>query len=145
MVPGCRRFRACCNEGSWIVARNTRGGESKLGLGPVAYRLDLSASLDGCCDDGSRGAEDTVAAGNPRPRFVEADRGPDLCDWSDWTAIGCAARHRVRDLGGGVLVAWRRPLVHGRFALFRRFDEHARRIGADAATTLENDGRFGSS
>src|SRR5262249_6511521 len=51
----------------------------------------------------------------------------------------------VRDLGSGVFVAWRSRLAHGRPALFARLDEHARRIRADAATTLADDGRAGGS
>ena len=50
---------------------------------------------------------------------------------------------RVRDLGSGLFVAWRSELAHGRFALFAQLDEHARRIRADAATTLADNGRAG--
>ena len=55
------------------------------------------------------------------------------------------ARNRVRDLGSGVFMAWRSRLVPGRLALFHRFDEHARRIRAHAATTLAVDGGSGGS
>src|SRR5215470_9940840 len=44
---------------------------------------------------------------------------------------------------GRVFVAWRSRLTHRRLALFRRRDVHARRIRADAATTLADDGRSG--
>ena len=47
------------------------------------------------------------------------------------------------DLGSRVFVAWRSRLTHRRLALFRRRDVHARRIRADAATTLADDGRSG--
>src|SRR6516165_6553304 len=67
---------------------------------------------------------------------------PDLCDRGDWTAIGRAARNRMRDLGSRVFVAWRSRLTHRRLALFRRRNVHARRIRADAATTLADDGRI---
>ena len=73
---------------------------------------------------------------------MESDRDPDLCDRSDLTAIGRAARNRVRDLGSRVFVAWRSRLTDRRLALFRRRDVHARRIRADAATTLADDGRI---
>jgi len=76
---------------------------------------------------------------------IEPDRDRDLCNRRDWTAFGRAARNRVRDLGRGVFVAWRSRLAHGRLALFARLDEHARRIRADAATTLAGDGRAGGS
>src|SRR5215472_5769747 len=125
-----RRFHARCNERSWIVPRNTRGGESKLGLGPVAHRLDDSDPRGGCGDDGFHGDQDTDPARKPAPRSMEADRSLDLHDLGGWAAIGCAARHRVHDLGGGVLVAWRSRLVPGGLALLRRLDEYARRIGA---------------
>ena len=69
----------------------------------------------------------------------------DWCSRRDWTAIGRAARNRVRDLGSGVFVAWRSRLAHGRLVLFARLDEHARRIRADAATILADDGRAGGS
>src|SRR5262245_29311410 len=49
----------------------------------------------------------------------------------------------MRDLGSRVFVAWRSRLTHRRLALFRRRDVHARRIRADAATTLADDGRSG--
>jgi len=49
----------------------------------------------------------------------------------------------VRDLSSRVFVAWRSRLTHRRLALFRRRDVHARRIRADAATTLADDGRSG--
>src|SRR5262249_27982585 len=42
-------------------------------------------------------------------------------------------------------VARRSRLAHRRLALFARLDEHARRIRADAATTLALDGRTGGS
>ena len=74
---------------------------------------------------------------------MESDRDPDLCDRSDWTAIGRAARNRVRDLSSRVFVAWRSRLTHRRLALFRRRNVHARRIRADASTTLADDGRSG--
>jgi hypothetical protein len=57
------------------------------------------------------------------------------------TAVGGAPRNGVRDLGSGVFVAGRRQLSHGLLALFGRLDEHARRIGADTATTLADNGR----
>src|SRR5215831_14770332 len=41
--------------------------------------------------------------------------------------------------GSGIFVAWRSRLAHRRPALFRRLDEHTRRIRADAATTLADD------
>lgn len=91
------------------------------------------------------GGEDTGAVGNHRPQGVEPYPDPDLCSRRIWTAIGRAARNRVRDLGSGVFVAWRSRLAHGRLVLFARLDEHARRIGADAATTLALDGRAGGS
>src|SRR5262245_7746066 len=125
MVLPYRRFHARCNERSWIVPRNTDGGESKLGLGPVAHRLDDSSPFGGCGDDDIHGDQDTDPAGKPAPRSVEVDRGPDLYDWGNWTAVSSRARHRVYDLGGGVLVAWGCPIVHGRSALFRGLDEHA--------------------
>src|SRR5215510_2380740 len=136
MVLGCRRFRECCNERSWLVLRKTRGGESKLGLGPVAYRLDDSAPCGGGGDDGFHGDQDTGPAGKPGPRSLEADRSSDLHDRSGWTSIGRAARHRVHNLGGGVLVAWCSRLVPGRLALLCRLDEHTRCNAADAGTTL---------
>ena len=40
-------------------------------------------------------------------------------------------------------LSWRSRLTHRRLALFRRRDVHARRIRADAATTLADDGRSG--
>ena len=58
---------------------------------------------------------------------MESDRDPDLCNRSDWIAIGRAARNRVQDLGSGVFVAWRSRLTHRRLALFRRLDVRARR------------------
>ena len=61
----------------------------------------------------------------------------------DGTAIGRAARNRVRDLGSGAFVAWRYRLSYGRLALFPQLDEHARWIRADATTTLADDGRSG--
>ena len=51
----------------------------------------------------------------------------------------------VRDLGGGVFVAWRPQLGPRRVTLFRRLDDHARRIRADPAVTLADDGRSGGS
>src|SRR5262249_32728557 len=66
-----------------------------------------------------------------------------ICVRSDWTAIGRAARNRMRDLGSRLFVAWRSRLTHRRLALFRRRDVHARRIRADPATTLADDGRSG--
>jgi hypothetical protein len=42
-----------------------------------------------------------------------------------------------------IFVAWRSRLTHRRLALFRRLNVHARRIRADAATTLADDGRSG--
>src|SRR5262245_46110646 len=60
---------------------------------------------------------------------------------SDWIAIGHAARNRVRGLGSSVFVARRCRLAHRHLALFRRLDGHARRITANAATTLAADGR----
>src|SRR6516162_4971613 len=74
---------------------------------------------------------------------MEPDRDPDLCDRSDWIAIDRTARNRVWNLGSGVFVAWRSRRAPRRLALFRRLDEHARRIRADAATTLADDGRSG--
>jgi len=76
---------------------------------------------------------------------VEPDPDLDLCNGSDRTAIGRGARNRVRDLGSGVFVAWRSRFTHRRLALFRRLDVDARRIRADAATTLADDGRSGGS
>jgi Fatty acid hydroxylase superfamily len=81
----------------------------------------------------------------PLSWFRQPDRDPDLCNRRGWTAIGRAARDRVRDLGSGLFVAWRPRLAHGRLALFGRLDEHARRITADAATNLADDGRAGGS
>ena len=62
--------------------------------------------------------EDTGAPGNPRPQSVEPDLDPDLCNRRDWTAVGRAARNRMRDLGSGVFVAWRSRVAQGRLALF---------------------------
>src|SRR5580700_9384587 len=65
--------------------------------------------------------------------------------FGDWTGIRRSARNRVWDVGGGVFVAWRSRLAHRRLAVFRRLDEHARRLRSDAATTLADDGCSGSS
>ena len=45
------------------------------------------------------------------------DPDDDLYSRSDWSAIGCGARNRVRDLGSGVFMAWRARLASRRFAL----------------------------
>src|SRR5262249_49809848 len=120
-------------------------GLPELALGPVAHRVDYGAPRGGCCDDGYRGSEDTVPTGSSRIRFVEPDPDHDLYSRSDWTAIGCDARNRVRDLGSGVFMAWRSRLAPRRLALFHRLDEHAGRIRAHAATTLAVDGGSGGS
>ena len=77
--------------------------------------------------------------------MVEPDRDSDLCNRTDWTSIGRVALHRVRDLGSGLFVGWRSRFAHRRLDLFRRLDGHARRIRANAAPTLADDGRSGSS
>src|SRR4051812_30604640 len=92
-------------------------GPPRLGLGLVAHRVDAGDPRDGGCDTGLRGDEYTGAAGNPRPHGVEPDRDLDLCSRRDWTAVGPAARNRVRDLGSGVFVARRSRLAHGRLVL----------------------------
>src|SRR6478735_11383219 len=112
-------------------------------MGLVAHRPDDGDPCDGGCDAGPCGGGDTGAPGNPRPQSVEPDLDPDLCNRRDWTAVGRAARNRMRDLGSGVFVAWRSRVAQGRLALFAGFDEHARRITADAATTLADNGRAG--
>ena len=114
-------------------------GPTKLALGPVAHCLDSGVPRGVCCDDGYRGSEVTAQTGNPRICFVAPDPDHDLYGRSDWTAIGCGARNRVRDLGSGVFMAWRSRLAPRRLALFHRLDEHARRIRAHAATTLAVD------
>ena len=45
------------------------------------------------------------------------DPDDDLYSRSDWSAIGCGARNRVRDLGSGVFMAWRARLASRRLAL----------------------------
>ena len=71
-----------------------------------------------CSDNGFRGDEDTSPIGNAKPSPVDANPDSDLCNCIDWTAIGLAARNRVRDLGSGVFVARRRRLANRRLALF---------------------------
>ena len=73
------------------------------------------------------------------------DPDDDLYSRSDWSAIGCGARNRVRDLGSGIFMAWRSRLAPRRLALFYRLDEHARRIRVYAAITLAVDGCSGGS
>src|SRR5215467_12850114 len=68
-------------------------------------------------------------------------RNPDFYNRSNCIAIGHAARNRVWYLGCGVFVAWRSRLADRCLTLFHRLDEHARRIRADAATTLADHGR----
>jgi hypothetical protein len=76
---------------------------------------------------------------------VETGRDPHLYKRGDWTGIRRSARNRVWDVGSGLFVAWRSRLAHRRLAVFRRLDEHARRLRSDAATTLADDGGSGSS
>src|SRR5262245_51194460 len=137
--PGLCRFILCETE----ILRSAPDGDvgpSRLALGPVAHRVDHGDPCDGCRGTDIRGDADTEPTGKPRRRVVEPDRDPDLHNRSNRIAVGHAARNRVRDLGRGVFVAWRSRLAHGRLALFSRLDEHARRIGADAPTTLAADG-----
>ena len=113
----------------------------RWGLSLIALTLAFHAAF--CCDDGYRGSEVTPQTGNPRICFVAPDPDHDLYGHSDWTAIGCCARNRVRDLGSGVFMAWRSRLAAR--PLFHRLDEHARRIWAHAGTTLAVDGCSGVS
>ena len=119
--------------------------QPKLALGSVAHRVDYDDPRRGCSDNGLRRDEDTSPIRNAKPSSVEPDRDSDLYNWIDWTDIGHAARNRVRDLGSGVFVAWRRRLANRRLALFHRLDGHARRIRTNAATTLAADGWSGGS
>ena len=134
-------------EGLVAAGRSFDGdvGQPKLALGSVAHRVDYDDPCGSCSDNGVRGDEDTSPIGNAKPSSVDPDRDSDLCDRIDWTAIGHAARNRVRDLGSGVFVAWRCRAAHRRLDLFHRLDGHARRIRANAATTLAGDGRPGGS
>ena len=119
-------------------------GYSKLGLEPIAYRVDNGDPRDSCCVNGFRGREGTSTTGKPRPKVVETGRDLHLYKRGDWTGIRRSARNRVWDVGSGVFVAWRSRLAHRRLAVFRRLDEHARRLRSDAATTLADDGCSGS-
>ena len=121
-------------------------------LGNPSWRWGLSLIVltyddprGSCSDNGFRGDEDTSPIGNAKPSPMDANPDPDLCNRIDWTAIGLAARNRVRDLGSSVFVGWRCRLAHRRLALFLRLDGHVRRIRTYAAMTLADDGRPGGS
>src|ERR1700733_4872469 len=74
---------------------------------------------------------------------MEPGRSPDFYERRDGAAVGCSARSGVRDLGRGLFVARRHRFTPGCFALFGRLDDYARRVRADAATTLADDGSSG--
>jgi hypothetical protein len=115
----------------------------RRGLSLIA--LTNGAPRDRCRIDGFRGGEGTGTTGKPRPRIVASGGDLDFHKRNDGTATGRSPWNRMWDLGSGVFVAWRSRLAHRRPALFRRLDEHARRLGANAATTLADDGRPGGS
>jgi hypothetical protein len=75
---------------------------------------------------------------------MACDSDPGWRDRSGRAIAGCATRDdRGRDLGGCVFVAWRARLINRRDALFHRFDDHTRCLGAGCATALADDGRAG--
>ena len=76
-------------------------GQPKLAWGSVAHRVDYDDPCGSSSDNGVRGDEDTSSIGKAKPSSVEPDRDSDLYNRIEWTAIGHAARNRVRDLGSG--------------------------------------------
>ena len=69
----------------------------------------------------------------------------DLKSWKLVAILICTSVVIGLDVGSGLFVAWRSRPAHRRLAVFRRLDEHARRLRSDAATTLADDGCSGSS
>jgi hypothetical protein len=118
-------------------------GERQLDSGPLADRPDHSNPRDGCGDDGPRDVRDQATAGGEKTWFTAGDPDSDRHGRGGRTAAGGAPRDRGRDLGSGISMAWGARLASRRDPLFHRFDDHARRFGADAATALANDGRAG--
>src|SRR5271165_268041 len=122
--------------------RSVRGAR-KLDLGPVAHCAKHSNPRDGCGADGPLGGANPGPAGDPEPWSAVCDSDRDWGGRSGWAATGCAARDRGRDLGGRVFVVGRAGFAYRCDALFRRLDDHERRLGTNAATALADDGRVG--
>ncbi len=115
-------------------------GARKLDLGSFANRADYRNSRDRSGGPGPGGFEDQSPDSEPAPWSTVCD--PDR-DWSGRcgrTASGCTARNRGRDLGSCIFVAGCARLALGCNPLFGGFDDHERRLGADAARALADDG-----
>ena len=116
-------------------------GANRLDLRSFANRADYRNSRDRSGSTGTGGFEDTSPDREPPPWSTVCDPDRDRSGRYGWTASGCAARNRGRDLGSGIYVAGCARLAFGCNPLFGGFDVHERRFGADAARALTDDGR----
>ena len=117
-----------------------RVGARNLDLGSFAHRTDHRNSRDRRGRASPREFESSSRHGPPAPGFTVCNPDRDWLGRCGWTASGCVARHRGRDLGSRVLVVGCDRFAFGCNPLFCGFDVHTWRLGTDAARALADNG-----